>query len=100
MNVINLDEIERIINNVNPKQVINELGSVRISFYFMKYVYTTVRGHRKEGIKYLLTDELNPNLNLQQKLNDWVKDFNKNNSYRAVSNVKFLEGSCIGTILI
>lgn len=101
MNSINLSEVEKLLNSLNPMQVINDLNDdVHITIHRINYSYTTIRGNKKNGVKYLITNSLDPQINLKEKLDIWVKDFNKNKPYRAISNVKFLDGSCIGLISI
>lgn len=100
MNAINLLEIENIINTMNPNQIVKDINDIRIGLYYVKYGYTTCRNNRKVGVKYFITDSINPQINLEEKLRNWVKDFNANKPHRAISNVKFLEGSCIGLLTI
>lgn len=100
MNVINLEQMEKVINNINPNQLIKEIDNATISLYCFKYSYTTIRGNRKNGIKYVLSDRIDPQRDLEEIMKEWVINFNKSHPYRAISNVKFLEGSLIGLIKI
>ena len=100
MKVINLSVMEDKLNNLNPKQIISDVGKVNISLYYIKYSYTTVRNNRKTAEKYFLKKIIDPQLNVKDMLFKWVEKFNCENPHRAISNVKFLEGSCIGAILI
>ncbi|MEG2289658.1 MAG: hypothetical protein RSC24_06790 [Clostridium sp.] len=100
MNAINLLEVENLLQSINPMQLIRDVGDIRMTLHKIKYTYTTVRGNKKDGIKYLITDSINPQIDLNAKLLSWVEEFNNNKPHRAISNVKFLEGSCVGLITI
>ncbi len=100
MKVINLKDMENVINNINPNQLIKEVNNITISLYCFKYSYTTIRGNKKNGIKYILSDIIDPQRNLEKIMKEWVINFNKSHPYRVISNVKFLEGSLIGLIKI
>lgn len=101
MKVYNLSEIQDTLNNIHPKQIVNKLGyEVKITLHEVKYEYTTNRNNKRTGVKYLLLDTFNPNPNYKKELEEFIEDYNKNNEHRPISNVKFLDGKCLGYINI
>lgn len=100
MNSYNLDVIQDTLNKIHPKQIMNKVGDFKITMFQVKYEYITNRNNKKQGEKYFLLNSLNPNPDLEKELNEWSVDYNKNNEHRQISNVKFLEGQCLGYISI
>lgn len=101
MNSYNLSKIQETLNKVHPKQVVNRLNfDCKISLHEVKYEYITNRSNKKEGIKYFLLNELNPNPDYNKELESFMKNYNEENKHRQISNVKFLDGKCLGYINI
>ena len=96
INGYNLKKIQDTLNNIHPKQLINEVGSVSFGLYQVKYKYTTNRGNRREGEKYFLLKEIHPQVNMEEKLEKWVLDYNNENKHRQISNVEFLDSRYLG----
>ncbi|WP_291567098.1 MULTISPECIES: hypothetical protein [unclassified Clostridium] len=96
----NLKLIEDTLNTVHPKQIINKAKDINFTFYKVNYEYTTNKGNIKDGEKYFLLDTLNPEVNMQQELQQWVIEYNNKNEHRQISNVKFLGSQCLGYINI
>ena len=84
------------INNINPKQFVNCIDSIPIICYEVNYLYTTVRGNKKNGNKYFLFNSFNPQINMKEKLDKYIEDFNKEHPNRKLLNVKFLNSKCLG----
>lgn len=84
------------INNINPKQFVNCINNIPIICYEVNYKYTTVRGNKKNGNKYFLFNSFNPQINMEEKLNEYIEDFNKEHPSRKLLNVKFLNSKCLG----
>lgn len=91
---------EKILKEAHPLQFIPMLDTKPFMFYQAKYEYTTIRGNRKNGIKYFVFNSYSPEIDIPQKLEEWVKLFNKENPNRKLSNVKFLESQCLGYITL
>lgn len=100
MMVYNLDKIQSILNSAHPKQIVNKVENIKCTMFEVKYKYTTNRGNKKDGSKIFLLNILSPQADLSGELNEWAKDYNKNNIHRQISNVEFLESQCIGYINI
>lgn len=100
INIYNLELIQNTINNIHPKQLINKVGDIKISLFEIKYSYKTNRGNEKQGVKYLVNNSINPQINYKKELNEWVIDYNSKNEHRQISNVKFLGGQCLGYICL
>lgn len=101
MNSYNLLKIEDVINKAHPKQIINRVGEdIRFSFHEVKYEYMTNRNNKKVGTKYFLLKGFNPKPDYDKELIDYMKDYNESNKHRQISNVKFLDGQCLGYLNI
>lgn len=100
INSYNLKVIEDTLNTVHPKQIINKVDNLKITLFKIKYEYNTNRGNKKQGEKYLLLPCLNPQVNLREELDDYIENYNESNKHRQISNVKFLDGQCLGYIHI
>lgn len=61
---------------------------MRFSIYKIRYTYKTVRGNKKENYKYLIASD---GTDAKFKFLDYIKRFNKEKPYRAISNVRILE---------
>lgn len=96
----NLDKIVEVLNKSHPKQIINKVGDLKVSLYKVDYSYFTNRGNEKTGTKYFVLNSINPQYDLKSELNDWVQEYNQQNEHRQISNVKFLDGLCLGYIWI
>lgn len=83
------------MNSLNPMQIVNKV-EIPIMIYEVKYEYTTVRGNKKQGTKYFICNTYNPQLNMKNELDNYIRQFNIDNPKRQLSNVKFLESSCLG----
>ncbi|WP_283697666.1 hypothetical protein [Clostridium perfringens] len=66
--------------NAHPKQIINRINSIPLMIYKVSYSYTTVRGNKKEGIKYFIYNSFNPEIDMQKELNIYIEQFNKRKS--------------------
>lgn len=84
-----------ILQKINPKQIVDN-SNISISVFEVKYSYTTVRGNKKERVKIFIKDGLNPERDMMTDFNFYINNFNKNNPYRKLSNVKFLDSKCLG----
>lgn len=70
---------------------------IRKNMYKISYSYKTVRGNKKENHRYILASCYE---NAEVNFINYINDFNKNNEYRKVSNVKILDTVCIGTVTL
>lgn len=86
---------KKILQKINPKQIVDNV-SIDISVFEVRYSYTTVRGNKKERVKIFIKDGLNPERDMMTDFNFYINNFNKNNQYRKLSNVKFLDSRCVG----
>lgn len=101
MMVYNLSKIQDTLNNIHPKQIVNKLDNeIKITLHEVKYEYLTNRNNKKTGVKYFLLNTFNPNPDYNKELQEYVEDYNENNKHRQISNVKFLDGQCLGYINI
>lgn len=90
--------LEQIIRETHPKQIV-DLRDKKITYGFLvKYDYTTSRGNKKSGEKLFLSYSFLDKDNIRQEFNKWVDTYNNVHSHRCISNVKFLEYSCVGVI--
>lgn len=96
----NLEKIEKILNTTHPKQIVSRVDSIHIMLFKASYSYTTSRNNKKSAEKYFLVNSLNPSYNIKQEFYEWLEEYNQKNIHRQISNVKFLEGQCIGFINI
>lgn len=90
------DKLKDKLTKVHPKQIINQIGIIYITFFEVKYQYTTIRGNLKEGNKIFIFDSPNPERDMNKELKDYISDYNIKNPNRPLLNVKFLESSCLG----
>lgn len=100
MNCYKLEEIQKTLNSIHPKQIVSKVENLNVSMHHAKYKYTTARGNVKEGEKYFLLNTLNPQADINKELMEWSQEYNENNKHRQISNVKFLESKCLGYIHI
>lgn len=100
MNSYNLNVIQDTLNKVHPMQIVNKVDNLKVSLFEVNYEYTTTRGNSKKGKKYFLLNQFNPQADLQKELQEYTQDYNKNNEHRQISNVKFLDGQCLGFLSI
>ena len=100
LNSYNLKGIQDKLNGIHPKQIVNRVGNLKFSMFEVKYEYLTNRNNKWQGEKVFLIDTYNPQIDLSVELNKWVEDYNKENVHRQISNVKFLDGQCIGYLNI
>lgn len=100
MNSYNLNVIQDTLNKAHPYQIINKVENLNVSMFKVRYEYITNRNNKRQGNKYFLLNSLNPQADLENELFIWVKDYNEQNEHRQISNVKFLEGQCLGYIHI
>lgn len=92
--------LEKFTYKIHPKQIICRFDEKPFMFYIIKYEYTTMRGNKKNGIKYFIFNTYSPEKDMQQELNIWVKEFNIENPNRQLLNVKFLESRCLGYVAL
>lgn len=81
---------------LNPKQII--FNDIQLDYWKITYNYTTKRGNKKKNIKYMMQSK-KLNLDKDDIKDDflkWVSNFNKENPYRALLNVKILNVFYIG----
>jgi hypothetical protein len=100
VNSYNLNVIQDTLNKIHPKQIINKIDNLNITMFKVTYEYITTRNNKKQGEKYFLLNTLNPQSDLENELIKWSEDYNENNKHRQISNVKFLEGQCLGYLSI
>lgn len=100
MNSYNLNVIQDTLNKIHPHQIVNRVENLNVSMFKIRYEYITNRNNKKQGEKYFLLNSLNPQADLEKELFAWAKDYNEQNKHRQISNVKFLEGQCLGYIHI
>lgn len=101
MNSYNLLKIQEIMNNTHPKQIVNRIGDdIKFSFHEIEYEYTTNRNNKRIGVKYFLLKGFNPRPDYKKELIDYVEYYNEINKHRQISNVKFLDGQCLGYLNI
>lgn len=94
------DKIKESLIKTHPKQIINKVGDVGIAIYKVKYQYTTIRNNRKEGVKLFMLNTFSPEKDMKSELDEYIKDYNKENPSRQLLNVKFLESECLDLIRI
>lgn len=87
-------------HKIHPKQVVNKVGDIPITFYEVEYEYTTVRGNRRTGVKYFMYNTFSPEVNMERSLKEWVENFNEEYPERKLLNVKFLKSKCLGYVVI
>lgn len=101
MNLFNIDNVCEKINKAHPKQmIIDDNVSTQMMFFEIKYNYITKRKNKREGIKYIVINTFNPQIDIGKTFFKWVEDFNLLNEHRQISNVKILESHCLGYINI
>jgi len=94
------NKVKESLIKMNNKQIVNTIGEIIVTVYEVKYKYTTVRNNRKNGVKNFLIDSPSPEINMENSLENYIRNYNKENPSRQLSNVKFLEGQCLGFIRI
>ncbi|MBS4893809.1 MAG: hypothetical protein KHZ90_08540 [Veillonella parvula] len=95
LNIIKNNYKDELLN-AHPKQIVNKIDNIPLMIYKVNYSYTTVRGNKKEGVKYFIYNTFNPQINMEEELNSYIKEFNKENPNRNLLNVKFLNSQCLG----
>jgi hypothetical protein len=88
--------LDMFLHKIHPKQIVLRFSDIPFMFHEVKYQYTTVRGNRKEGVKYFVFNTFSPEVDTKSELERWVVDFNKENPSRQLLNVKFLKSKCLG----
>lgn len=103
INLLSLLEDQETLNisfkDIHPKQVISNI-KLKVTVYKVEYRYTTNRGNKRNGEKYFIFQELNPELNMKDELNKWVDNYNKENKHRQLLNVKILNSKCLGFAIL
>lgn len=93
-----IDDILAFLKAINPMQFIK--SDIYINVFEIKYKYTTSRDNRKQGIKYLISNSPNPQIDCSKKLHEWIDGYNNKNQHRQLSNVQFLDSRLIASLTI
>lgn len=89
---------DMFLHQIHPKQIVTFFNADPFMFYETEYEYTTIRGNHKNAKKYFIFNTCSPEIDIKEKLFDYVKTFNKENPKRQLLNVKFLRSRCLGYI--
>ena len=86
------EEYRALLKKLHPKQLLNARLSIRL--YRVSYGYETRRGNFRQGEKFYFS--LNGEhedlwMEIEMKLEDWVREENERRPYRAISNVNILD---------
>ena len=87
---------EMVLHKIHPKQIVLRIENNPFMFYKVEYEYTTIRGNKKQGIKYFVFNTYSPEKNMKKELEKHIDEFNKKNIERQLLNVKFLKSKCLG----
>lgn len=86
------EEYRHFLKKLHPKQLLNQ--QLLIPFYEVRFQYETIRGNLRIGKKYFFAnngEHENMDLEIEMKLEDWVKEENRRRPYRAIANVSILD---------
>ncbi len=89
--------LDTLLYKIHPKQIVFDI-ELNYTICKVNYGYTTKRGNKKQGYKIFFFEGLNPQIDIKQKLNTYVDNFNILNKHRQPSNVKFLDSEYLGYI--
>lgn len=91
------EQMQEELKDLHPSMIIGG-GVVGLNMYKIEYSYTTKRGNRKTGTKYMLAnalgmldEEFENSIMVEGEFMNWVTNFNAKFPFRAISNVKILE---------
>lgn len=93
-----IDDPIEFLKSLNPMQIVKP--QIPLNVFMVNYSYTTSRGNRKTGTKYFLVNNVNPQQNCEVLLNNWASNYNRANTHRQLSNVKFLDSSLLMSLTI
>lgn len=89
------DNLTKNILNVNDKQLVFNILQNPIMVFKVRYTYTTIRGNKKDGMKYFIENTTNPQFDIEDSFNKWIESYNKENKNRPLLNVKFLDSESV-----
>lgn len=79
----------------HPKQFISDIN---MNIWKVDYQYTTPRGNRLTGEKFIIENNNLDNIDIKAKLLDWVSNHNKQFPRKFISNVNILEVKQLGSL--
>lgn len=68
---------------------------IKFNIYKVIYTYKTARGNKRENHKYTIAADSE---DAKFKCIETINNFNRVNTYRAISNVKILDVALLGTV--
>ena len=88
-------------DSIKNKEVLHEIHLKLIptklthSIWKVNYSYKTIKANKKEHYKFVIAND-----GTDAKFNfiEYINEFNKNNQYRSLSNVKILDVSYVGNL--
>ena len=91
-------ELKDILQDINPKTIIDMREPSLTIGYKIHYSYTTIRGNKKNGHKIFLFSNFVGQDTLNASFNNWIELFNKEHQSRPLLKVKFLSNEMIGVM--
>ena len=95
------EKYRSMLKNLHPKQILNM--QISVPLYKGRYSYITKRGNYREGTKYFfanLGEHEDIDIEIELRLTDWFDEEKRIKPYRAVSNVKILDITCVAYAIL